>query len=93
MKYYIYTIVYIISFVTNAQGYIFESNSNNTILKTIIYPDGQEYIHIEHSVLWKDNKGDFGIPYTINIGKNDVRIYRYCLEPDDFYLDKKLKKD
>ena len=38
-------------------------------------------------------EGDFGIPYTINIGKNDVRIYRYCLEPDDFYLDKKLKKD
>jgi len=38
-------------------------------------------------------EGDFGIPYTINISKNDVRIYRYCLEPDDFYLDKKLKKD
>ena len=59
MKYFIYTIVYIISFVTNAQDYIFESNSNNTILKTIIYPDGQEYIHIENSGLWKDNKGDY----------------------------------
>ena len=57
MKYFIYIIVYMISFGSIAQDYIIEANSNNTILKTIIYPDGQEYIHIENSGLWKDNKG------------------------------------
>ena len=55
MKYFIYIIVYAVSFVTNAQDYIIEANSNNTILKTIIYPDGQEYIYIENYNLWKDN--------------------------------------
>ena len=40
MKYQIYIIVYMISFATNAQDYIIKSSSNNTILKTIIYPDG-----------------------------------------------------
>ena len=58
MKYFIYIIVYIISFTIYSQDYIFESNSNNTVLDTIIYPDGEEYIHIENSGLWKDNKGD-----------------------------------
>ncbi len=57
MKYFIYTIAFIISVSSSAQDYIIEANSNNTILKTIIYPDGQEYIHIENSGLWKDNKG------------------------------------
>ena len=71
MKYYIYIIVYIIPFVINAQNYIFESNSNNTILKTIIYPDGQEYIHIENSGLWKDNKGDYGNERCIGIIKKN----------------------
>jgi len=42
-------------YVINVQNYIIESNSNNTILNTIIYPDGQEYIYIENYNLWKDN--------------------------------------
>ena len=74
MKYFIYTIVYIISFATTAQDYIIESNSNNTILKTIIYPDGEEYIHIENSGLRKDNKGDYGHESCIGIiEKNELK--------------------
>jgi len=38
-------------------------------------------------------EGEFGIPYTINMAKNDVRIYRYCKKPSDFHLDKKVNKD
>ncbi len=71
MKYFIYVIVIIISFATKAQDYIIEANSNNTILKTIIYPDGQEYIHIENSGLWKDNKGDYGNERCIGIIKKN----------------------
>ncbi len=71
MKDFIYIIVYIIPFVINAQKLYFESNSNNTILKTIIYPDGQEYIHIENSGLWKDNKGDYGNERCIGIIKKN----------------------
>ena len=69
MKYFIYIIVYIASLSIVAQDYIIEANSNNTILKTIIYPDGQEYIHIENSGLWKDNKGDYGNERCIGIEK------------------------
>ena len=87
MKYFFYTIVYIISFVTNAQDYIIESKSNNTILKTIIYSDGQEYIHIENSGLCKDNKGDYGNERCIGmIKKNKLNsnvkvIYKKNLLP------------
>ena len=71
MKYFIYTIAFIISVSSSAQDYIIEANSNNTILKTIIYPDGQEYIHIENSGLWKDNKGDYGSERCIGIIKKN----------------------
>ena len=63
----IYLIVYIIPFLIYAQDYIFESNSNNTVSNTIIYPDGQEYIHLENSGLWKDNRGDYGNERCIGI--------------------------
>ena len=63
----IYLIVYIIPFLIYTQDYIFESNSNNTVSNTIIYPDGQEYIHLENSGLWKDNRGDYGNERCIGI--------------------------
>ena len=69
MKLLLYIIVFIIYFNAVAQDYIFESNSNNTILKTIIYPDGEEYIHIENSGLWKDSQGDYGNERCIGIIK------------------------
>ncbi len=71
MKILLYIIVFIVYFNARAQDYIIESNSNNTVLKTIIYPDGEEYIHIENSGLWKDNQGDYGNERCIGIIKKE----------------------
>ena len=55
-----------------AGNYVFESNNNNTILKTIKYPNGNEYIHVENSGLWKDNYGDYGKEKCVEIGRAHV---------------------
>tara|TARA_E500000178_G_scaffold280737_1_gene280936 strand:+ start:305 stop:742 length:438 start_codon:yes stop_codon:yes gene_type:complete len=60
MKVLLFTLMLPILSSLNAKDYIFESNNSNTVLNTIKYPDGKEYIHLENSGLWKDNNGDFG---------------------------------
>ena len=53
----------------NAKDYIFESNNSNTDMNTIKYPDGNEYIHIENSGLWKDSNGDYGDEKCVGVIK------------------------
>ena len=60
MKTLLYILILSIFFNLNAKSYIFESNANNTVINTIRYPDGKEYIHSENAGLWKDSNGDYG---------------------------------
>ena len=71
MKILLYTLIFNILFSLNAKDYIFESNNSNTVLNTIKYPDGKEYIHIENSGLWKDSNGDFGAEKCVGVIKKD----------------------
>ena len=63
-------------FNVNAKDYIIESSSNNTVLKTISYSDGDEYIHIENSGLWRDNQGDYGNERCIGIIKKKKNKFK-----------------
>ena len=69
IKILLHIIVFTLFFNVSAKDYIIESSSNNSVLNTISYPDGDEYIHIENSGLWKDNQGDYGNERCIGIIK------------------------
>ena len=66
-------LVMLVTLELHAENYIFESNNNNTILKTIKYPNGSEYIHVENSGLWKDNYGDYGKEKCVGVIKKNKK--------------------
>ena len=74
-----------ILFGLNAKNYVFESNNSNTVLNTIKYPDGKEYIHIENSGLWKDSNGDFGTEKCVGVIKKENKVKR-CIQKIEYYV-------
>ena len=81
MKILLYILILFIFFNLNAKNYIFESNANNTVINTIRYPDGKEYIHSENSGLWKDSNGDYGNEKCIGVikkSKNQSKVEVRC---------------
>ncbi len=81
MKTLLYILILSIFFNLNAKSYIFESNANNTVINTIRYPDGKEYIHSENTGLWKDSNGDYGNEKCIGVikkNKNQSEVEVRC---------------
>ena len=81
MKTLLYILILSIFFNLNAKSYIFESNANNTVINTIRYPDGKEYIHSENAGLWKDSNGDYGNEKCIGVikkNKNQSEVEVRC---------------
>ena len=73
MKSLLIVLIFSIFLNLNAKDYIFESNNNNTVLNSIKYPNGNEYIYIQNSGLWKDNNGDYGNEKCVGIIKKNIK--------------------